>query len=115
MMLRTIIGAALIALGTSCTQVKPTAVVYHAAILAVSQRSGKYYTIENGHGIEHQITVALEPGGERLILLIFDRYDPATFGDEQDKITFLFAGPLPRDGRLWVEQLKGYRVDRRVP
>jgi hypothetical protein len=98
-----------------CTQPAHLPQSYRATITRVSPSPWQHYTMVKGYGVQHEIVLQVQPGDQPFTLLLFDIYSPEVFGDDRDAIAFLYSGRLPRDGKLWLDQLKGYRIERRVP
>ena len=100
---------------SACTHELLPGSVYSAVIERVEDVPGKHYTVTKGETPLSCIHLRLigsidEDRGRRQRLFVLGLYRPDILGEKGDLVSFRLVGELPPDGRIWIEQLSGYRV-----
>jgi len=84
-------------------------------IESVEDVPGKHYTVTKGQEPLSCIHLRLieatdEDRGSHQDIFVLGLYRPDELGETGDEVSFRFVGKLPSDGKIWIEQLSGYRV-----
>ena len=92
-------------------------VLYSAVIESIEDLPGQHFSPAKGQVPLSCLHLHLlrpmeenQPAG--LQVLVLGLFRPDLYGRTGDHVSFHFAGRLPLSGKLWVEQLSGYRVQR---
>ena len=98
-----------------CSHAVTPGILYSAVIENVEDLPGQHYSPAKGQAPMSCIHLRLigpmdGTNHSRLRVLVLGLYRPDLYGQTGDQISFRLTGRLPLSGKLWIEQLDGYRV-----